>query len=1115
MKLLKLPLLFLLLFFVHMSALWLSSEFSDSDGSFTTVWFISGISVVFLLATSRRNIALITMSVGLSTYYLTNDLVASFVLASGNSIEAWIAATLISRIKTLEDDFKTYLNFLSSAFLASFANLFLVMPFLLLSSSPLIKDLPKTFLTLLVAHASSIIVIVPLFRAFKRMRAAKVKSPDYRMKMLLVTAGSLVVGATHFLNLPSVILFLAFPFVFAVGLYTDRFLTRFSAFIIIVMSLVAIGTGRGPYFQPTMELNLLSLQFFALPLILLSLAVITIKKNGSTKLPGITLSLALALTAILYHWLQTNEVEFDRSKTKKIASQSVAIIKSELSDFDNILKIGTSFASRQDKMTSRHWKELYQKFEFNRFHPSINALIYAEPAGKKILTRFSEPEDYFKRVGVDLAQEDNRSKAALKARDTGKPVLTKVLTSLVTKKNTMLFFSPVYKTYNVPETIEERRKSLKGWVVLPIDVNTFLKALVPKIESQRELDLLVFPKEHTNESIFKSAVNVLEGFRPEYNQEIEFFGNTYILSWSRSGNFVSEISNISSFVIFIGSSFSILMAILISLLQSTNRRAEEIAMEKTLLLMETQEEIRDLNLSLEQKVRERTQELELTLKEMKIKEEEKVNLLSREKAANESSKMKSEFLATMSHEIRTPIHGVIGMSELLQDTSLSSKQIEYVNAIKQSGEGLLGLVNDILDFSKIEIGKLEFININFELQALLEQIEKTFIYEAQEKGLKIIYDLEASLPPYLMGDPGRLRQIFLNLISNAIKFSTAGDIIVSGRLISEIEGIAKLRFEVSDHGSGISERFISKLFKPYSQIRSNESSKYGGSGLGLSICKNLVEMMNGSIGVTSEIGIGSTFWFEVHLPLGSQVYDSQPIVSNRDDVDYSHLKFLIAEDNLINQKLILNVMEKLSIKAEIASNGAEALKMLENNHYDLILMDCRMPVMDGYQTTKLIRTLRNDEKKFIPIIALTANNIEGGKKKCLESGMNDFLSKPMRINELEAMINKWVMPQNKQTSNVNKYLAIEDGESLFFELTQIFETSTRSSMKLINEYLVNKNLKGVSFEAHKMKSSALDLGRFALSERFSKLETAADKEQYEESLGIVKEIEGILARQPL
>ncbi len=385
-------------------------------------------------------------------------------------------------------------------------------------------------------------------------------------------------------------------------------------------------------------------------------------------------------------------------------------------------------------------------------------------------------------------------------------------------------------------------------------------------------------------------------------------------------------------------------------------------------------------------------------------------------AAERASNAKSEFLARMSHEIRTPMNGVMGMAELLQGTELSARQRRLAQTITRSAEGLLQIINDILDFSKIEAGKLELEQIEFGLREIIEETIEILGVRARGKGLELRCVIESSVAGTVRGDPMRLRQVLINLAGNALKFTEAGEVVVRVRAL---DADGRLRFEVIDTGIGIAPEAQAQIFQAFSQADSFTTRKYGGTGLGLAICRQLVSLMGGEIGVQSTPNRGSTFWFEVRLepmadPAATFTAASSALRSPQPQppsVAASAALILVVEDNAVNREVAAGMLENLGYRTDTAVNGLLALEALAESTCAAVLMDCQMPVMDGLTATAEIR--RREEKsgsRRMPIIALTANAMEGNRERCLAAGMDDFLTKPFTQLELAGMLTRWLPP---------------------------------------------------------------------------------------------------------
>ncbi len=405
-----------------------------------------------------------------------------------------------------------------------------------------------------------------------------------------------------------------------------------------------------------------------------------------------------------------------------------------------------------------------------------------------------------------------------------------------------------------------------------------------------------------------------------------------------------------------------------------------------------------------------------------ITEQKQIEQLQREKdLAEKAFKVRQEFLAKTSHEIRTPLNPILGLTDiLLQNTSPTTQQKEYLNAIKTAGDTLLAVVNDILDLSKIEAGKIVFNRECFRLKELFSSIREMMEVNLKEKWLqnpkeeyplsyipvKLKAEIDPSIPEFLYGDSVRLSQILLNLVGNAIKFTDEGEILISARCQQKDERQVKVELSVSDTGIGIPEDKLHMIFESFKQIDSGMNRKYGGVGLGLTIVKQLVKLQGGDIRVNSQLDKGSSFSFDLYFDYEHIGISSKEEVS-LDDKQLSGMKILVVEDNETNQIVTQNILASWGIESDIASNGRECIERLLRNSYDLVLMDIQMPEMDGYQATEFIRNQMQPPNRDVAIIALTANAFSGIDDKCLQIGMNDYISKPVKNDSLFAKISQF------------------------------------------------------------------------------------------------------------
>lgn len=493
--------------------------------------------------------------------------------------------------------------------------------------------------------------------------------------------------------------------------------------------------------------------------------------------------------------------------------------------------------------------------------------------------------------------------------------------------------------------------------------------------------------------------------------------------------------------------------------------------------------------------------------------------------ANES---KDAFWAKISHEIKTPLNGILGMTNLLISGNINKEQKDLLSIIKDSGENLNLILSDVIDYSKLESGEIQLIKKPFDIQEMLDTVISTFQGFADNKGIHLNYLLDGDVPKGILSDEARLKQILFNLVNNAVKFTDHGYVKI---LVEKGSRLNRLRFIIEDSGIGIPTNKQDKIFKPFTQVDDSLSRKYGGSGLGLIICKNLVELMGGEISFESQVSRGTSFSFEIeYIPV--QVKKLSSDSSNQVNSNFlskvQDSKLLVVEDNPINQKLLVTLLNKQGLKTDVANNGQEAVNLCQENQYDMIFMDIQMPIMDGIQATKEILKLKHDT---VPkIVAVTANTLQEDRDRCLEAGMSDFISKPISNQNLVSALERFskdadiILDQNfateEEEENLNyllkknfQHISIQEFlENYSYDIVVIdtivkqFKKSYSKTLTNIVESIENENSKDLEFHAHTLKGVLSSFYCTNIIKLVLEIEEKAKKDDLSDTMKLYKEI---------
>ena len=756
------------------------------------------------------------------------------------------------------------------------------------------------------------------------------------------------------------------------------------------------------------------------------------------KIVGLILMIGWATSAWIYSYIRHHAIELDEIHFNELVTESESAISSRFNSYVDLLRGAASYYVSSNCVTREEWRTYVDFLKIRQIYPGINGIGFClpfasieqhqqfqqeieseslqshpvvnvpnvaaaeiDPSLKHLIITHIEPLDInLSALGLQLSSETNRLQAALLARDSGEPKITGriILVQDGKARPGFLLYVPAYKPGQPITTPEQRKQAFLGFAYAPFITELFVDGVLGD-KNPEQINLSIYDSDSISpDALVYSNITNREANSPvDFDQvrTLNIGGQTCTTTWQRGSRYAGG-------TLYTATGAGVLSALFTCLLAFAAWNYESLVRSKKIIEVTT-DELTATN---------RLLESEIDVRKRAENEAGRAEL-----EAKSANKAKSEFLAIMSHEIRTPMNSVIGFAQLLSASKLTSEQALWASYIKSSSGGLLSLMDDVLDFSKIEAGKMELENIPFSLREIIEDVTGSFSMQASEKSIIVDAKIGRDIPEYVLGDPTRLKQIIINLVNNGLKFTDKGSVLTHLEWLGD-QNNGTARISIVDTGIGIAPDKVDNLFEQFTQADLSTTRRYGGSGLGLSICQRLTGLMNGKIRATSPASQGTTMTVEIPFSVSKKVINTPNQEVTPIDASQSNeplAKILLVDDNDLNQILGSTILEQMGYDVTLANDGTEAIKLAKQTYYPIIFMDCRMPIMDGFDATLEIRKLeaadllpRGAHKKRIAIIALTANVSSEDKEKCYRSGMDDYICKPYEALDFKKVLNTYL-----------------------------------------------------------------------------------------------------------
>lgn len=1098
------------------------------------IWPATGVAISILIIFGYQFWPAIALGAFTINYFTSYQVGSSIGIMVGNTLEALVGASLFLRTNKIKNSYTNesdfgFMGIIVAAFIApiisaGFGGLSILGPNKLFTEIGF--DMFSTWWTGDMLGALS---VIPIFFTIQKKIQTQIK--EFSFSRIILFIGFVILSYIYVLNIfknPNIshLVFISYLLIFlSIHYFNDIFSKIFLSFFCCLFINFTL------YYPPlfpgrTQNENLIHIQYLVATFIITHLILVEINKIKLKKIIFMVLLSGWILCSVLYSSLKQTQTENERISFQYKVNEIQNQINDRLSTYEDALAGGRSFVTANPNLNEKSWKIYVDTLNIVTKYPGINGvgvvnkvvnseelnfihkikkdipdfkikgvptnLELKEMSDKYVISYVYPYENNKQARGLDVGSESNRRIAAEISRDTGKAAITSpiVLVQDLKRRSGFLLFIPIYHKNKNLDSIEARRAQIVGWVYAPFISEDFFKEIIENSNFKNGKDKIKLSLFHSNNidethqvfSNIDSNSEIKSLYKFDMISHIYLGQSEFTIGWKKNSYFMDAYNESLLWVVVVGSLVCLLIALVVFSFENTRKKAQEIADKQTELFNQEKEK------------------------------------------ALTASKVKSEFLANMSHEIRTPLNGIVGMINLLMKSKLEADDHAKINIISQSCGTLLNLIDDVLNFSKLEANKLSLKREPCNIKKIVYEVVSLFNPKAQEKGLDIVVEfLEGDSSEWVLNDSLRLKQILSNLIGNALKFTDAGAIqLVIKSFMNQDEVNSRIyRIEVKDSGIGIKKELQDKLFLSFSQVDASSTKQFGGTGLGLSISKGLVELMGGKIWVESTYGLGSNFIFDFKSLLATPLAELEskqiepPVLtsieknSKQENRPFSKLKILVVDDNFINLTVASMTLKKIGYGCDLAHSGHEAIQVYNEKSYDIIFMDCYMPEMDGFSVAREIRNIcQNSERPYM--VALTASIMQEDKDKSFESGMNDFLTKPVLIESFEDVIRHVRIQKGEIDANlaVNNSVLTNDirldssmlidfkkieshflgDEDVLVETIELFVNNYKKYLTNLESSIKLKNYKEIEHTAHAFKSSLSVFFSYQLRDLLNELE---------------------------